>query len=274
MTGAVGEKFVYGLPIFKDFERWLLNGIPIKLLTKKLELVYLPYFFVEYDCFAQTKFFYETVNLESRGMLVLEGQKGAVVDMAVHSGIPPQIQQTGCYSGCSVIRQSETERSKIAQMALFSKIDAFPAKISRYDAERIVKVEIAKNLEQTFTKKLKNRVETKTLRPYESNVRIVSVNLMHVPLVTGTFQYKNRTYQRTMQSTTSRIVVDDFALCNASGNGHFTDHVLLCEECGALACEDHGKECLICHKSLCSGHVGSKGLVLKKYYCTDHLPKK
>jgi hypothetical protein len=187
LTGAVGEKFVYGLPISKDFERWLLNGIPTKLLTMKLELVYLPYFFVEYDCFAQTKFFYEILNLESRGMLVLEGQKGGVVDMAIHSGIAPQIQQTGCYSGCSVIRQSETERSKIAQIAPFSKIDAFPAKISRYDAERIVKVEIAKNLEQTFTKKLKNRVETKTLRPYESNVRIVSVNLMHVPLVTGHF---------------------------------------------------------------------------------------
>ncbi len=273
VTGPVGEKSVYALPISKDFEKWLLNDIPSKLMSRTLQLVYLPYFFVEYDCFAQTRFFYETVNLESHGMLVIEGQNGAVADIALHSGVSPQIQQTGCFSGCAVIQQRELERSKIAQMASFSKIEAFPTKISRSDAERIARVEIAKHLQQTFRKQLKNRVETKTLRPYENNVRIISVDLMHVPLVTGVFQYKNRVYQRMMQSTTCRIVGDDFAYCNVTERNHPTESVILCEECGGLACKDHGKQCVDCEKNLCVEHIRSKGLVLKKYYCPRHYPK-
>ena len=273
VAGPVGERSIHALPLHEQFNQFLQKGIPGKLESEKVDLVYHPYFFVEYDCFTQGNFFYERVNLASRGVLVLEGTKGALADIALISGESPRIQRNGNFIGCAKIGQRTVLKSQIEKIGSFSKIDATAAKLTKTDAEKITKVEIAKHLEKTFNKALKNRVETKTLRPYESQVRIASVNLLHIPLVTGTFRYKNRMYRRMIQATTCRIIGDDFAHCNVDQATHSAGSVALCEECGSLACKDHRRQCEECEETYCKEHILSKGLMLKKYYCATHCPK-
>ncbi len=272
ITGPVNEKSVYALPISVDFRPKFDMDVPYKLGLSELQLVYIPYFFVEYDCFTQGKLFYETINLASHGTLVLDGQQGSVIDMILQSGTQPELQQTGYFTGCVGIEQREIPRSRISEAASFSKFDAVPVKITKYDAEKIAKVEIAKNLHETFTHQFRNgSTSSKTLRPYESQVRIVSVKPVNIPLITGVYRYKNRAYTRCIQATTKQIIGDDLIYCNVEER-HHGDSIILCEECGSLACKNHGKHCDACDKRLCIEHATSKGLILKKYYCREHVP--
>jgi len=271
IVGPVGEKSVYALPISPHFERELRSGVS-SLLEMEVRILYSPYFFVEYDCFTQGTFFYERVNLASRGILVLEGNKGVVVDIQVQSGEVPNIAHSGAFVDCFGIQPVEIPRSKIASGVAMSRVEDRPARITKYDAEKIAKVEIAKNLKKELSRDTGQFVETKTLIPYESNVRVVSVKMSYIPVATAIFRYKNRVYCRVMQSTTNRIMGDDLTYCNV-GVKHWSNTVLVCEECGILACESHRKLCITCHRNFCNVHILSKGLISKKYYCRDHFPQ-
>lgn len=273
ITGPVGEKSVYALSISVNFRDILLSRIPDGLVLSKLDLLYSPYYFAEYDCFVQGNFLYERVNLASKGVVVLEGQKGEVVDLKPISGDTPMIVRSGNFIGCDSFQQIELPRSEINERGPFPKFDALPIKVSKTQVEDLTQIEIAKNLSQNFSRKLKNgSVATKTLRPYKSNVRIVSVKHVNIPIITGSFTFKNRSYKRVIQATTNRTLIDDFLYCNVSQIHPSAQPVLLCNECGNLACKDHGKNCVSCGRSLCANHVVSKGTILKKYYCPSHVP--
>jgi len=273
ITGPVGEKSVYALSISIRFRDSLLNGLPDGVGPPKLDLLYAPYYFVEYDSFTQGNFLYERVNLASKGLIVLEGQKGGVVDFAVHSGNIPTIAMSGGFIGCSTFQQVELGRSEIAEKGPFSKFNANPVNVTKGEAERLAQIEIAKNLSETFSRKLKNgTVSTKTLRPSQNNVRVVSIKLVNIPLISAYFTFKSRTYSRVLQATTNRLLADDFLYCTVGQRHQSNQAVLLCDECGNLACKDHGKNCASCGRALCANHVSSKGIVLKKYYCPDHVP--
>lgn len=273
-TGAVGEKSVFGLPIANDFEASFRSNVPHKLEISEFRLLYRPYYFIEYDCFTQGTLFYERINLDSRGTLVLEGERGTVVDMVLHSGTQPDLPQTGLFVKCAGIAQRETLRSHILEVASFTRLEAEPVRISGSEAEKIVKVEIAKNLSKTFTREHRKGPTTeKTLRPYESEVRIVSVKHLNIPIITCVYAYKDRTYSRTIQATTNRIISDDLAFCNMEER-HPSEVIFMCEECGGLACKDYSKKCDVCGMHLCNEHATSKGMLLKKYYCSEHVPSK
>jgi len=273
VAGSVGEKSVYALSISVNFQKLLQNGLPAGLVLSKLRLLYSPYYFVEYDCFTQGSFLYERVNLGSKGIVVLEGQKGEVVDSSVLAGTPPTILRAGSFVGCGTFRSVEIPKSQITERGPFSSMEAFPAKISKDEAERITKIEIARNLSQTYSRKLKNgSISTKTLRPSERDVRVVSIKLLNAPLITAIFTYRDRAYTRVIQATTDRIISDDFVYCNVGQRHLCSDPILLCQDCGNLTCKDHGKNCTTCGRALCANHISSKGVLLKKYYCPNHVP--
>ncbi len=271
--GPVGEKTVYALPILPGLKQTIRSGISSQMELSGLDLEYMPYFFVEYDCYTEGNFLYQRVNFSSKGVLVIEGQKGQVVDVEVESGVLPALPRRGYFADCRDIEAVETPRSKITEGASFNKFGAVPAKVSQYEAEKIARIEIARNLSQEFTRTLKNGdVRSMTLRPSISHVRIVSVKQANVPLVTASFRYRDRTYGRKLQAASNHMVADDFIYCNVDGQHLSEDGLQLCIECGALACEDHGGVCVTCHKNFCANHIVTKGLILKKSYCRDHVP--
>ena len=273
--GAVGEKTVHALPIFPGLNQAIKNRVPCQLALSELYLEYMPYFFVEYDCYTEGSFLYQRVNFSSRGVLVIEGQKGQVVDSHTKSGVQPALPWRGHLVDCQEIKAIETPRSKIENVASFNKIEAVPTKVSQHEAEKIARIEIARNLSQEFTRTLKNgAVRSMTLRPSISHVRIVSVVLANVPLVTASFKYKDRTYRRQLQAASTHLVADDLSYCNVTSQHLSKEELRLCIECGCLLCEDHGNACVTCGESFCANHSVTKGLILKKNYCREHIPVK
>lgn len=272
VAGAVNERSVYALSVSAGFQNVLGAGIATQLEQTEVRLAYRPFYFVNYDCFAQGNFLYERVNLQSSGTVVLDGESGQVVDMLVKSGASPNISPSGNFVDCGESQAVEMPRSEVAGGFAFSKFEAFPAKIASKDAERIVQVEIAKNLSETHSRTLKSgKVASKTIRPYANEVRITSVKLANIPILTALFKSKAKSYLRVLQSTTNHVLTDDLIYCNV-GDLHHDEIFLVCEACGSLACKDHGKLCVVCNKSLCVNHVVQKGLILKKFYCDSDVP--
>jgi hypothetical protein len=272
ITGPVNERSVYALSVSTGFQNVLGAGIAAQLERAEVRLAYKPFYFVNYDCFAQGNFLYERVNLQSSGTVVLEGESGRVVDILVKSGTSPDMPQNGTYVDCEEFQAIELPRSKVAGGFAFSKFEAFPAKITSKDAERITQVEIAKNLSETHSRTLKSGKEaSKTIRPYANEVRITSAKLANIPILTALFRSKGKSYFRVLQSTTNHVLTDDLIYCNV-GKLHHDQIFLVCDTCGSLACKDHGKLCAVCNKRLCVNHVVQKGLILKKFYCDSHVP--
>jgi hypothetical protein len=275
VKGPVGAKTVYALPISPDFKKSLQIRVPTGLQLASLELEYSPYYFVEYDCFTQETVSYQRINLSSHGVLVIDGQKGSVVDMVIQSGVPPGIVSTGYFIGCDAIAQKETLLSEVAPGERFSKFEAAEVRLTRDDAGHTATVEVAKNLGQTYSlRDRRGRVETKTIRPYANQVRIIRTKLQNVPVVTAVFAYRDRMYRRVIQATTNRTMADSLTFCTVERNPHFTEEILLCEDCGALACKGHGKRCAVCNRGLCTTHAVGRGLVMKRFYCSTHVPQK
>jgi len=274
IKNPVVPKTVFAVPISSNLKELLEWRVPVGLKQSTLELEYVPLYFVEYDCFTQGNFFYQRVNLPSHGTLVINGQNGSVVDVAVHTGVAPAIAASGHFIDCGTLRQKETPRSDVAPGLTFSKIDAVQVGVTKDDAQRTTTVEVAKNLSQTYSRTFRNgRVETKTIRPYANEVRTVRTQLLNVPMVTATYMYKDRMYQRVIQAATHKIIADNLVYCNVERNLHRADAIILCEDCGSLACKDHGRRCTSCGRGLCQTHAIAKGLVMRKYYCSAHVPQ-
>jgi len=275
VKGPVGAKTVYALPISPDFKKILQTRVPEGLQLGSLDLEYTPYYFVEYDCFTQGNVFYQRVNLSSHGTLVIDGQKGVIIDMALKSGVAPAIASSRFFIDCGTMTQKEIPRSEVAPGLTFGKFEAAPVAVTKYDAEHTAAVEVTKNLSQTYTHTYRNgKVATKTIIPYADQVRTVGTKLLNIPVVTAVFTFKDKTYRRIVQAATNKIVADSLCYCNVERNPHFADVVLVCEDCGNLACKDHGQRCVVCRKGLCMDHVVGKGLLIKKYYCSTHVPQK
>lgn len=273
ITGAVGAKSVYAVPLSKDFSKAIWFRVPQKLELLEVQLVYSPHYFVEFDCFAQGKFWYNTINLASRGVIVLEGQTGDVVDISVKSGTPPEITRTGVFVDCYPLQQKEILRSYVAEGLPLGRLDAIPVKISGSDAEKITKVEIAKHVHQTFHHHTRNSSTSQTLVPMERDVRIVVYKLLNIPIATVLFRFKDKVYSRTIQAATNNFISDEMMSCYSPEQKHRASALLTCEECGTLVCRDHARNCSSCNKILCSKDSLSKGLLIKKYYCKNDRPQ-
>ena len=275
VTGPLGPKTAFALPVSHDFMEFIQSKVPAGLPLSTLDLEYIPHYFVEYDCFTQGTVAYQRVNLSSHGVFVINGQNGSIVDMVVHSGVAPNIAHNGYFVDCHNIPQKEMPRSEVAPGTKFNKLEAAQVSITKYDAERTTSIEVAKNLSQTFRNAYRNgRIDTKTIRPYANEVRSARTKLLNIPIVTATYRYKDKAYQRIIQATTNKIMANSLAFCNVEQNPHFTGMILLCEDCGRLACKDHGRRCVVCGRGLCFIHAVGKGLVMKKYYCSNHVPLK
>ena len=274
VLGPVGEQIVYALPVTSTFRELLirsyLQNAPLLNLSE-LHLSYLPYYFIGYDCFAQESFMYQKLNLTSVGLLVIQAGTGMLVDSETESGDVPTIGRTGYFTDCASLQQKEVPRAQIAEGTRFTKFEAPPSKITESEAKEIAQIAIAKNLSHTYVHTFKNgTTRAHTIRPWRSNVRITSAKLINIPIITGVFAYRNKIYRRTIQAATGKMMDDEF-YCNTPAR-HSVIPKLICATCGDLACQQHGRNCAVCGLSLCLQHIKARGLVFKKYYCSEHAP--
>ncbi|MCS4538852.1 MAG: hypothetical protein HYY67_08350 [Thaumarchaeota archaeon] len=275
VLGPISEGMVRALPI----SPLLTNMLSISTIQNasslplsEVQVVFTPYYFIKYDCFVQEAFMYQKINLNSTGLLVIDANQGNLVDSITEEGDIPRLPRTGHFTNCVGLEQKETPRAKLSEQVTFSQIDALLAKITEEEATQIARNEIAKNLHRTHTYTTKRGVtHSHTIRASPERVRIKLAELVNIPIVTGIFAYRDKTYRRTIQAVTGKVLEDDFNYCYAPTR-HFEKAVLICERCGNLACHSHGKNCNVCGLALCQQDVIQKGLIFKKYYCNQHTP--
>ncbi len=272
--GPLRELTVRALPLSSNFRQAIQKlGVTDRMELIELQLVYRPYFFVKYDCFAQTNFMYERFNLESRGLLVVDGLEGRVVDMSVERGTAPVLPRTGRFVECVGIQPVELPKSKIGDGVGFSSISSVAMKLRDFEAEDTAKRELARTLSMDLTRQTKHgKVYTKTPRPGIREVKISGTKLQHIPLITAAFRASDRVYKRVLQSATNRIVSDDLGYCNVE-KAHYSEGLIVCPKCGRLACHEHSKHCAACKRQFCLNDLMGGGTLFKKYYCPDHSQK-
>jgi hypothetical protein len=238
------------------------------LLSQSIQSEYKPYYFAEFHCFSQHTVKESSVVIEAKGTLVIDGVSGQIVDRKI-SMSPPSDQPTppGAYAECiGLPSQTVTTASLPAQLSL----SVTGPGIDPMRARDIAKMELIKAIAVHYHFRATRTKGMKILKPKKKDIEILDTRAVKIPFVTGTYRFKNRVYTRKMLATTRRIIEDQTLSC-------VTDRCSLrpasiCENCGAMICASHGKNCLTCGKTLCGTCAVSKGVISKKHYCPEHQP--
>jgi len=236
------------------------------LFSETIQLGYRPYYFVDYHCFSQHTVAGNSVLLESRGKVIVDGVTGLIVDSRVSAGEQPALPKMGPYVGCIGMQpQTVTSASLPAQLPL----SVVSQKIDSVRAKDVARIELVKSLSLEYRYYTTRTTGRKLLKPKKKDVDILSIQLVKIPFISGTYRFKKYTYARTCLASTGRLILDQTASCLQCHG----PPVLVCENCGAIACESHSKNCMVCGKNFCSACVISKGIISKKYYCAQHKPQ-
>ena len=233
------------------------------VLSETIKLSYRPYYFLDYHCFSQHTVAGNSVLLESKGNVVIDAVTGQIVDSRTSAGKQPALPSMGPYSECMGIKPQTVTSANLPAQLLLSVIGQ---KIDFVRAKDVARIELVKSLSLEHTYYTARTAGRKILKPRKKDVDILNVELVKIPFVSGTYRFRNYTYNRTSLASTGRLVLDQTASCVQCRN----PPVLVCENCGGIACESHSKNCEICGKNLCTACAISKGIISKRYYCAEH----
>jgi len=236
------------------------------MLSETMELVFRPYYFVDYHCFSQHTVRGASALLESKGKVVIDAVSGQVADCVASVGQKPSIAATGTYVSCSEFPpQTLTSANLPAQLhhsVVGHEVDSARAK-------EIAKIELVKSLSLQAVFQTTRTKGTVLLKPPKKDVDILNVQgPVKIPFLFATYHSQNYAYVRQCLASTGKMTLDQTASCLACRNPAF----IVCENCGGLACESHNRACVVCGKNLCGTCTISKGVISKKHYCTQHQP--
>jgi hypothetical protein len=229
-------------------------------------LNYRPFYFVDYHCFSQHTVRGDSVIIESKGTVVVDGVSGQVVDSRTTVGIEPELPKMGAYVGCIGL-QPQTITSTTLPDGL--QLSVLPPKIDLTRAKESAQLELVKNLSYYHKYETTRTSGIITLNPKKKDIEILSVQPVKIPLLTGTYRFGNYTYTRTCLASTSGFVLDQTSNCLLCSNRP----IIVCENCGAIVCESHMRTCSVCSMSICTSCVVSKGIISKTHYCPEHKPR-
>jgi len=236
------------------------------LLSETVQLVYRPYYFMDYHCFSQHTVAGNSVILESRGKIVVDGVNGQIVDCITSAGQTPYTARSGTYVACSRI---PVQSVPIANLPAHLPLSVIGHDIDSARAKDMAKNELVKSLLLVHRYETTRTVGEKRLSPRKRDIDILDVQgPVKIPLFIGTYRFQKYTYIRTLVASTGAMGSDQTAACLLCSNAA----VLICENCGQVACDSHRKNCIVCGKNLCTTCAIAKGVISKKYYCPQHRP--
>jgi hypothetical protein len=229
--------------------------------TARMELT--PFYFMEYKCFSQHSVVGNAVVIESKGAVVLDAVSGHVLGAKAREGEQPVTNAFG-EAFAELLNLTPGDSSTLGTI---------PVSVSRVDsssAKDWARTELVKRLSTVYTYfTAGGDKRTKTLQPRKKDVEILDSKQVKVPILTSVYHVKNFTYTRTCLASTGKFIRDDFASCAICKNVPS----VVCLNCGAVVCPSHARDCEECGKGFCSNCVTSKGIISKKYYCSEHAPK-
>jgi hypothetical protein len=114
-----------------------------------------------------------------------------------------------------------------------------------------------------------------TIAPSAKDIRILSIELVHVPKWELEFKSKEFKYIKKITGNTGAIIYDtvtncnkhwltlfankkNVAICDVCGEALCKEHIWKCPTCGSWRCETHSLACTSCQKSYCPEHILNK----------------
>jgi hypothetical protein len=236
------------------------------ILSESVQSEYRPYYFVDFHCFSQHTVRENSIVIEAKGTVVIDGVSGQFVDGKMTMN-PPSEQPIypGVYAECiGMPTQTVTSARIPAQLAM----STTGPKIDSLRAKDIARMELIKTIALRYNYHTTRTTGTKILKPKKKDIEILNAQVVKIPLLTGVYRFKNHTYVRTILATTRRTIMDQTLSCVQCNS--LTAYV--CENCGSVVCVSHMKKCVVCGKNLCGTCATAKGVISKKYYCAQHRP--
>jgi len=240
-----------------------------RIFSANIQLLYRPYYFVDYHCFTEHTAGGNSIILESKGTVVIDGITGEIVGSKVHEGIEPDITSAYQASAYHYHRCIGVQPQTVTSPSITGDIpwSVVRPKVDSARLRELAKIELVKSLTlEYFSRGRPSRL--KHLKPKKRDVEILGVQPVKIPLYLGTYHFKNYTYSRMSLAALPEIalVLDETASCLQCDRVP----VSVCEDCGGIACEPHGKKCWVCGKSLCDVCATSKGIISRRFYCAGH----
>ncbi|MCX8191653.1 MAG: restriction endonuclease [Nitrososphaerales archaeon] len=234
----------------------LLN--PKELHLAELKLEFYPYYFVSYDCFSQHKLSGNIVNIESRGIVVIDAIFSNIVD-SIAEGVQPFLPRGIGIADLSKLEPRSLSVTDLKKEYDFDHVIIDRPKLTPFDARRLAQRELVKDLRFEY----KHARGVKVLTPLVKDTQILDCRIINIPMISASFRAKERIYRRIVQGASKKEVLDESKFCSICK----LPSMAVCEGCGSIVCRKHWRRCESCGKNLCSECVILKGLILKKYYC-------
>jgi len=212
----------------------LVNGTFLKLSSMP-RLEFRPYFFANFQID-------DGRRRLARGILVFDGVDGRVCDATLFEGQVQDLPSTGFFVDCLEIEPSVGSMPKLPpELEMKNTVTVAPAGVT----EGMV------------------RAKVKEVVNSRDEIRVTSVQLLHVPIVTVEMLAAGRSYRKILQAATGKMIWDDSQKCSLCEQRSR----VICEACGGTACAEHERTCSSCRKPLCTDCVVTKGIVNKVRLC-------
>jgi hypothetical protein len=236
------------------------------VLSGSIQLEYRPYYFVDFHCFSQHTVRENSIVIEAKGTVVIDGVSGQLVDRKM-SMTPPSEQpiHPGVFADCIGM---STRTITSADIPTELRLSAIGPRIDSARAKDIAKIELIKTIAVRYNYRTTRTTGTKILKPKKKDIEILRAQVVKIPLLAGVFRFRNRTYVRTILATTGRTIMDQTLSCVQCKSLS----AYVCENCGSVVCISHVRNCVVCGRKLCGTCTKSKGVISRKHYCPQHQP--
>ncbi len=217
----------------------LENGRFLRL-TSMPKLEFRPYFFADFAVsHGKTK--------SAKGVLVFDGVDGRQCDGSLFQGELKDLPSSGLFVDCLEIEPSTGSMPKLPpELEMKNTVTVAPAGVT----DEIVRGHVGETL-------------TKESGIHPDDVSVSGIKLLHIPIVTVELTAGKRSYRKILQAATGKMIWDETVKCS------YCDHAskAICEECGAVVCHEHNRQCSSCRKHLCTDCVTTKGVINKTPLC-------
>ena len=289
----------YALPLNVDF----IQATKIDLQNKDKiefgktpELIYHPYFSIEYSFKTQVKDPTKKLHkLEDKDTLFIDALTGRVLNPMPEKGIGILAKALKAVAFARV--RSENERTKKLLQELRSKkplrtydidikndytVSKLRPIIRPREADGIaIDFVIEKNTQmityypETDEESFFPETESISYTPRKTDIRIIRKEMVAIPRWSVEFDSLGTRYAREILACSGTVLEDTLSYCPRHFKlGAITivskKTVAVCEICGQSFCEDHVRRCPICSKWLCEEH-GIDCDVCENRFCKEHI---
>lgn len=244
ISSTEGDQVPGTLPVSRAVASLILahgleNNKALRLASMP-KLEFRPYYFADFSLMQLKKKI-------AKGVIVFDAVDGRECDAGLFEGQVKDLPGSGLFLDCLELEPST---------------GSMPQLPPELEMKNSVTVAPAVATESAIRSKLSD-ILLQSSNAHPDDVSIPTVRLLHIPIITVELKAASRSYRKILQGATGRMIWDETRKCLTCGGPSRA----VCEDCGAVTCQDHARLCNSCRKHLCTECVTTKGVVNKTPLC-------